>query len=77
MGAVIAPLQCPLFANEQAPDPDNVFDAVSRGRLGWNVAGAAEAKALTAMRHLCENKERSSQFRGALLTVEAVNGFGQ
>ena len=77
MGAAIATSQCLLLAKERAPDPNNVFGTASCGDLGWNVAGAADAKASTAIRELREKEERSSQFRGALLTVEAVNGFGQ
>ena len=63
MGAEIALPQCPLLAKEQAPDPDNVFGTASCGDLGWNVAGAADAKKPTAIRELREKEEKSSQFR--------------
>src|SRR5206468_2573947 len=35
--------------------------------LGWNVAGAADAKEPTAIRELREKEERSSQFRSATI----------
>ena len=57
LGAEIAPSQCPLGATEQAPDPDNVFDTASCGCLGWNVAGAADAKESTAIRETRELNE--------------------
>src|SRR5436305_1432809 len=37
------------------------------GRLGWNLAGAADAKASTASRVLREKEEKSSQFRGVTI----------
>jgi hypothetical protein len=40
------------------PDPANVFGAASCGRLGWNVAGAADAKESAAIRELRELKEK-------------------
>jgi hypothetical protein len=67
LGAEIATPQCLLLARERAPDPDNVFDTASCGCLGWNVAGAADAKASKAIRELCEKEEKSSQFRGATI----------
>jgi hypothetical protein len=39
-------------------DPANVFGAASCGRLGWNVAGAADAKESAAIRELRELKEK-------------------
>ena len=57
MGAAIALPQFPLLAKERAPDPDNVFGTASCGDLGWNVAGAADAKESTAIRETRELKE--------------------
>jgi len=59
LGAALALPQCPLLAKEQAPDPDNVFGTASCGDLGWNVAGAADAKESTAIRELPETKEEN------------------
>jgi len=64
MGAALGPPRCSLVATERALDPDNVFGTASCGDLGWNVAGAADAKAPTAIRELHEKEEKSSQFRG-------------
>ena len=57
LAVVLAPPQCPLGATEHAPDPANVFGTASCGDLGWNVAGAADAKESTAIRETRELKE--------------------
>src|SRR5436190_22389254 len=52
-----------LGARLWAGEAINVFGTASCGDLGWNVAGAADAKKPTAIRELREKEEKSSQFR--------------
>ena len=63
------PPRCSLVATERALDPDNVFGTASCGDLGWNVAGAADAKASMAIRELREKEEKSSQFRAVSVDI--------
>ena len=56
-GAEVALLRSVGRETAKTPDPANVFGAASRGRLGWNVAGAADAKESTTIHATCELKE--------------------
>ena len=56
-GAEVTRLRSVGRATAPMPDPANVFGAASRGRLAWNVAGAADAKESTAIRETRQLKE--------------------